>query len=75
MSQPTPGTFIVQIPDGVQIRDPETKQIVKSGTEVPRNEFWNRRLYFNEVTEQAATPAAAPAIEPQHRSTQRSDRK
>lgn len=54
-----PNSFVLELPTGVQIRDPETARMVQSGETFPRSNFWNRLLESGQVRE--AKPAAAPA--------------
>jgi hypothetical protein len=62
-----PETFLVKIPPGVMLRDPESGRVAVTGEEYPRTGFWGRRLAAGEVEELAAEPerAALPAAGPQ----------
>lgn len=54
--------FVVNIPAGVQIRDPHSGELVKSGDVKPRDEFWRKRLAQEDVGEiLPKAPAAKPA--------------
>lgn len=54
---PTPDTFVVEIPQGVLIREPRKGQLVKTGDVCPRTLFWNRLLASGQVKERVEPPA------------------
>ena len=62
-----PDTFLVKIPEGIMIRDPESGRVAVTGEEYSRTGFWGRRLAAGEVQELAPEPerAALPAAGPQ----------
>jgi Protein of unknown function (DUF2635) len=58
-------SFVVRIPDGIILRDPQTGRVAATGEEYPRDGFWSRRLAAGEVFELEPTiePQAAPTAE------------
>jgi hypothetical protein len=53
----SPGFFVLRLPPGVLVRDPQTGRIVTDREELPRNSFWQRLLADGQVEEETA---AAP---------------
>lgn len=57
-------SFVLDVPEGIQIRDPETGRVAQTGESVPRAGFWGRRLAAGDVRElqepRARSPVAAP---------------
>ena len=48
---PESPSFVLDVPDGVLIRDPQTGRIAQTGESVPRAGFWGRRLAAGDVRE------------------------